>query len=148
MPENDDNESSTDTSVSFALQNVPRAITNSTGTIPEQSPTVSSVRRNDLLHHLDKTPDASSSIPFVARRTPKTTSSSSSSSTALLRAQEDAALASARNKAASRLTDTQVLNDNLRNQHQVHIWTYLILIWSPGPDFITLIPFVCFKNST
>jgi hypothetical protein len=147
-PGNDDKESVTHTIVSFTQQNAPDTPTTFTGTLPDESPRIGSVRRNDLLHHLDKTPDTSSSIPFVACRTPNptgsasiaaTTSSSSSSSTALLWAQEDAAAASARNRAATRLTDTQVLNDNLRNQHQVYTCTYFILIWSPGPDCITLI---------
>ncbi len=42
-----------------------------------------------------------------------------SSTSFLQRAHEDAKLASTRNKAALTMTDTQVLNDNLRNQHEV-----------------------------
>ncbi len=67
----------------------------------------------------DKTPDHNAVFGYGPRHTPDNISSGSSSSLFLQRAHADAAKASVRNKAAANMTDTQVLSENLKNQHQV-----------------------------
>jgi hypothetical protein len=70
------------------------------------------------MRSVDKTPD-SSSFQVVRPIENAGNSSSGSTSSFLQRAQQDAALASSRNKAAVSMTDTQLLNDSLKYQHQV-----------------------------
>ncbi len=62
--------------------------------------------------------------------TPEKSGGSGSSTSFLQRAHEGAKLASTRNKAALTMTDTQVLNDNLRNQHEVggYVYTSFLLV--------------------
>ncbi len=96
-------------------------------TLTSRSGTPRAKSIHPLQHHVDhpllqrtydKTPEHNAA--FVD--TPNNTSSGSSSSLFLMRAHEEAAKASVRNKAAAKMTDTQVLSENLQNQHQV---------WSP-----------------
>ncbi len=78
------------------------------------------------MRSVDKTPE-SSSLQVVRPMENAGNSSSGSTSSLLQRAQHDAVLASSRNKSAMSMTDTQLLNDSLKNQHQVlkyHNYSY------------------------
>jgi hypothetical protein len=77
---------------------------------------------NRLLERtVDKTPEHNASFGQRSRDTANNISSGSSSSLFIQRAQQDAAEASVRNKTAAQMTDTQVLSENLKNQHQACI---------------------------